>query len=195
MLRNIEAPSDLGAWDRAPEMSREEKLKTIRRTPVTLFRSMYGTYSVQLPLVGGASFELRGQGRPKAPDTIHMKSLNVGDGSLYKEGIGSRLLKASIAYAVAAEPDVRTLTAEKVYLGSIRTAARVLGAENLRIDHAGQGYGLDAEKLLDEVTEDYPHVPGQVYIVNSLTARIDHSKIVGWEVPVLMGANQPADQC
>jgi len=188
MLRNIYAPTDFKSVDRDPAVSVQEKLSEIAESPVTVshnFRRGYvkDEYIVRLPYTDGALFHVLDDEDGRM--LVYTDHVNIGDQALYGNGIGTRLLVAGLQHALEMDPRVHEFSTGWARLGLINTAVAVLGESNVGIDAFGQTFGYDSDRALEEVFDEFPPDPGKKYMVNGITARIDHDRVSNWESPSL----------
>lgn len=185
MLRDLYAPSNLTSRNKAPHVSRAKKLKIIASNAITAYDSMYkDCFSLKLPFVWGASLTNPKDSRDETDLYMVATAIDVGDEALYGEGIGTRLMKASVRYALE-KPDkpLRFVTGH-ARLGLVNTAVKVFGEDNVAIEYFGNRYGWKSERPLEAVFDDYPLVKGLPYIVSGIDARINREQAMTWELPV-----------
>jgi hypothetical protein len=69
-------------------------------------------------------------------------------------------------------------------LGLVNTVVAVLGEENVVVRLSGQRYGGQNARPLEAMFDDFPPVPGELYLVAGIDARIDPEVAMTWEMPV-----------
>lgn len=187
MLRGIYSPTDFMSSDKDPTVSVEDKLAIIAASPVELECDVAGgvrtdSFTVTLPFVDGGCFDF---GITGYPETVLTDHVNVGDAALYGHGIGSRLLRAALRYAVEQDARITELHTGWARLGLINTVVAILGGENVSVEAYGNRYGWGSDRPLETVLDDYPPVPDETYMVNAVIARIDREVALTWELPKL----------
>ncbi len=193
MIRDFYAPSDFDTRDFDPSLSAEEKLRIIASAPVIATpaningKNYYDDVRVSLPFITGGHFAT-GLGRSPVGNTVLCDYFALGDEQLYGHGVGSRLLRSALRWAVASDSRTEVLQTNWARLGMVNTAVKVLGEENVGVRAHGADYGWGADKPLEEIFDDYPPIEGKAYLVHYICARIDRDLAMSWEAPV------PADK-
>jgi hypothetical protein len=186
MIRGIYAPSDFVSKDRGPGVSTEEKLRIISSSPVQiepeLLRGKVRMDDVvaTLPFVDGGIFAF---GLPSFPETILSDHINVGQAELYGHGIGSRLLRAGLRYAVEQDPTVCEFHTGWARLGLINAVVSVLGEDNVGVSIYGDRFGWGTQLPLEAMFDAHPPVEGKKYLVNNIAAKVDRDLALTWEEP------------
>jgi hypothetical protein len=191
MLRDIYAPSDLKSINGDPSVPTDRKLEIINQSPITVEhpQTSYGRFitnefGVKLPFTEGAKFSTYING------CLFTSFISVGDSELHRNGIGSRLLKSAVRYAVEHKksPPVELFASGWTRLGLVNTAVEVFGQENVAVKIAGKyfenRYGWKGNKELEEIFDDQPPEEGEPYIVYCMEAMIDREQAMSWETPV-----------
>lgn len=189
MLRNTFAPTDFFSRDRDPRLSPEQKLAIIAGSKPSLkFKEHEGTvrydrFRVCLPFTYGGDFRVKLDG---AFRVLYSNLIDIGDRQLYQQGIGSRILKAAIAYTALNHGSVTEFQTNPARLGLVRTVVSALGAENTGVDMNYTRYGWGGTRDLEALLRDHPPTPNAPYIVDSISARIDPNQAITWEQPVVV---------
>ena len=182
MIRGIEAPTDMASLDLAPWLSPEEKLAEIQQSPVTYESFRNGrALELHLPYIRCmmAHFIKTDGGR-----SMFIESINVTDRNLYKQGIGTRLIRAGIRYGIETFPDLREVSTSGARLGVVNTLAGIVGQENIEVRLAGEDYGGSHPKPLEAMFDDVPWVEGSPYKVHGIRATLDTAGVEAFEMPL-----------
>jgi hypothetical protein len=194
MLRGITGETDFPSEDSAPYLSQPEKLALVAASPVTVEpkvedgRIKRNQFVASLPLTKGCHFSLQ-PAKGEAPATLYVQVLNLGDSELYKAGIGSRLMRATVRYALEQQPGTQLVVGSWPRLGSINTFARVFGRDGITVENYGERFGKGSDRPLDAILDAKPPTHGTVFFVDAVEASIDPLLAAGWERPLEMPAN------
>jgi hypothetical protein len=185
MLRNIYAPTNFHSEDKDPGKTREEKLAIIKTKAVTARQivrpSIPPSVLLELPFLEGLKYTLD-RPRENTP-TIHIREIDLGDEELYRQGLGTRLVRAAVRHGLELRPDLAQLTVGDARLGLVNTVIGVFGEENVGVT-VGQTYGNGSELPLEAIFDDHPPHPGMPYKVESIRAAIDPHLAAAWELPI-----------
>jgi hypothetical protein len=184
MLRGIYAPpTDFESMNTAPGVTRREKLEAIGLSLVALrCFPLVNIYHVGLPYVQGASFSF--ESVEEYGDTLRLEKLNVGDKELYRQGIGSRLVRAMVRYGTETRVNLAHLTVGNARLGTLNTTVRIFGQEAVSAHLYGKQYGRGTEVPLEHMFDEVPPEPDHYYPLDGVDVVIDRDKAAAWEMPV-----------
>lgn len=187
MLRGVYTEAtDFDLRDKDPRFSTEQKLWIIKNSPVECRCTSDPTdLEVQLPFTEGAWGGVVVPHRTTDPPPfLFIEQINVGDATLLRHGIGSRLLKAIVRQAAEIQPDIRTIATGWCRLGLLNTLVRVFGEGSVRAKaESGVIYGAGADKSLEHLLDDFPVNPEDVWMVTSTEVDFDPSTVRDWPLP------------
>jgi hypothetical protein len=182
MIKGIYVESDFTSIDRGPGIPVDQKLAEIASSPVKL-TPVFKDFRVRLPYTEGLMCSPRVD-KTSGKQILHIERANIGDEALYGKGIGTRLLKSALRYALEVQPRLSEFTAQHARLGFVNTAVKVAGESEVSVVIDEVHYGLPSGPAIGDMFKDVPVSPDWAYTVDFLRASVNPDQVKTWEMPV-----------
>ena len=192
MLRGVYAPSDFESIDSDPAIPAAVKLAVIHAARVRVTQSEFrdnfgGPFDLELPFRVRASFDLctHTDGQPLEQPYLSGERIDVSDEALYRNGLGTRLIKSAVRYGLLLEPRLQVFSTGWARLGLLNSVVKIFGEDSVAVMHGDNRYGWNGNVPLDAIFDDLPPRAGQPYLIPAMEAAVNPEIALGWELPIV----------